>query len=61
MRKHIWADGIRLLHLFLNEDEDARIECQLFDYFLSNWDTGAYFYDALSYVWENHSKITRLT
>jgi hypothetical protein len=56
LRKRDGADGIRLLRLLPNEDGNARIECQLFDYFLSNSDTGAHLYEALSYVWGSPHK-----
>jgi len=53
------ADSIRLLRLLPNENENAMIECQLFDYFLPHLDTDTHLYDALSYVWgiphKNHS------
>ncbi|KAF2184043.1 hypothetical protein K469DRAFT_739522 [Zopfia rhizophila CBS 207.26] len=59
LRKRDGADSIRLLRLLPNDDENAMIECQLFDYFLPNSDTGTHLYEALSYVWgsphKNHS------
>ncbi|KFA51330.1 hypothetical protein S40293_04426 [Stachybotrys chartarum IBT 40293] len=45
--------SIRLLRLMPNEDENARIECQLFDYPLHNSSEGTHLYEALSYVWGN--------
>jgi hypothetical protein len=43
--------SIRLLRLMANSDEDAHIECQLFDYPLQELGEGTHLYEALSYVW----------
>jgi hypothetical protein len=53
------ADSIRLLCLLPNDDENAMIECQLFNFLLPSSDKGTHLYEALSYVWgipnNNHS------
>jgi hypothetical protein len=41
----------RLLCLLPHEDQNAPIQCQLFDYSLQEWDKRTHPYDALSYVW----------
>ncbi|OCK78570.1 HET-domain-containing protein, partial [Lepidopterella palustris CBS 459.81] len=43
--------SIRLLRLMAHTDENARIECQLFDYPLQELGEGTHLYEALSYVW----------
>jgi Heterokaryon incompatibility protein (HET) len=43
--------SIRLLRLLPHEDENARIQCQLFEYPLQELGDGTRLYDALSYVW----------
>jgi hypothetical protein len=45
------SESIRLLRLLPSEDEDAVIQCQLFNCSLQRSGRGAYPYDALSYVW----------
>jgi hypothetical protein len=45
--------SIRLLRLLPSEDENAPIQCQLFDYSLEKARRGTHPYDALSYVWGN--------
>jgi hypothetical protein len=44
-------DSIRLLRLLPSEDEDANIQCQLFDYSLQDLGKRSHPYEALSYVW----------
>jgi hypothetical protein len=44
-------DSIRLLRLIPNEDENADVQCELFEYSLSNSCKGTHLYSALSYVW----------
>ncbi|KAF2495476.1 HET-domain-containing protein [Lophium mytilinum] len=51
LKRRIGANSIRLLRLLPNEDENAMIECQLFEYFFPDPDTGTHLYEALSYVW----------
>jgi hypothetical protein len=44
-------DQIRLLRLLPHEDEDAPLQCQLFNYTLQDSGRRTHPYDALSYVW----------
>ena len=44
-------DSTRLLRLLPSEDENAPIQCQLFNYSLQESDKRTHPYDALSYVW----------
>jgi hypothetical protein len=44
-------DSIRLLRLLPYEDENASIQCQLFNYSLQESGKRTHPYDALSYVW----------
>jgi hypothetical protein len=44
-------DKIRLLRLLPHEDEDAPLQCQLFNYTLQDSGRRMHPYDALSYVW----------
>ncbi|RYP61914.1 hypothetical protein DL770_009681 [Monosporascus sp. CRB-9-2] len=47
--------SIRLLRLLPHEDENAGIQCQLFEYSLQGLGEGAHLYEALSYVWGSSS------
>ncbi|RYP14835.1 hypothetical protein DL767_010375 [Monosporascus sp. MG133] len=47
--------SIRLLRLLPHEDENAGIQCQLFEYALQGLGEGAHLYEALSYVWGSWS------
>ncbi|RYP04272.1 hypothetical protein DL764_004575 [Monosporascus ibericus] len=47
--------SIRLLRLLPHEDENAGIQCQLFEYALQGLGDGARLYEALSYVWGSSS------
>jgi hypothetical protein len=46
-------ESIRLLRLMPNEDENADIQCELFEYSLHDSCGRTHLYDALSYVWGN--------
>jgi hypothetical protein len=48
--------SIRLLRLMAHTDENARIECRLFDYPLQELEERACLYEALSYVWGGSDK-----
>lgn len=48
--------SIRLLRLMPDENESARIQCQLFDYLLQESVHQAHLYEALSYVWGSLDK-----
>ena len=41
----------RMIRLLPHEDRNARIECELSDYSLSEMGDGKHLYEALSYVW----------
>lgn len=45
------SDNIRLLRLMPHKDEAAPIQCELFEYSLSESSDGTHLYEALSYVW----------
>jgi hypothetical protein len=47
------SGSIRLLCLLPHKDEDAPIQCQLFEYPLQKLGEGTHLYEALSYVWGN--------
>lgn len=47
---------IRLLRLCANADPAAQICCQLFNYPISRSTGGTHLYDAVSYVWGDHTK-----
>jgi hypothetical protein len=49
-------ESIRLLRLLPHKDENALIQCQLFNYSLGELDGRPHPYDALSYVWGDESK-----
>ena len=49
-------DSIRLLRLLPHEDENAPIQCQLFNYSLQESGKRTHPYDALSYVWGGSDK-----
>ena len=49
-------DSIRLLRLLPSEDENAVIQCQLFNSSLHESGKRAHPYDALSYVWGKSDK-----
>jgi hypothetical protein len=49
-------DNIRLLRLLHSEDENAVIQCQLFNYSLQESSQRTHPYDALSYVWGKSSE-----
>ena len=46
-------DSIRLLRLLPDKDENASIQCELFNYTLQESGKRTHPYDALSYVWGN--------
>ncbi len=51
------SDGcIRLLRLMPHPDENAKIQCQLFDYAVLDSGRGGHLYEALSYVWGSMEK-----
>ncbi|KAL7919585.1 heterokaryon incompatibility domain-containing protein [Trichoderma austrokoningii] len=50
------ANSIRLLRLQPNADEQAPIQCQLFDYPFVGSRKGTHLYEALSYVWGSEDK-----
>jgi heterokaryon incompatibility protein (HET) len=52
---------IRLLRLLPQINEDAPIECLLFDFALDSFDQGTHLYDALSYVWGASDKPLKVT
>ena len=43
--------SIRLLRLMPHDDNDAAIQCQIFEYALQKPSQGTHLYEALSYVW----------
>jgi hypothetical protein len=45
------SDSIRLLRLMPHKDENAPIQCELFEYSLQESVKGTHLYEALSYVW----------
>jgi hypothetical protein len=49
-------DSIRLLRLYPSEDENAPIQCRLFNYSLQESGKRTHPYDALSYVWGEPDK-----
>ncbi len=49
--------SIRLLRLMAHTDENAPIECLLFDYPLQELGEGTHLYEALSYVWGDSSNL----
>jgi hypothetical protein len=50
------VNSIRLLRLQPHSDENAAIQCQLFEYPLVNSGKGTHLYEALSYVWGSEEK-----
>lgn len=55
------ANSIRLLRLQPHSDEHAPIQCQLFEYPLSDSRRGTHLYEALSYVWGSEEKPRRVS
>ena len=53
MYRLLRTGSIRLLGLLPHEDENARIQCQLFEYPLQVLGDGTHLYEALSYVWHD--------
>ena len=50
------SNTTRMIRLLPHENENARIECELFDYSLSEMGDGKHLYEALSYVWGSDIK-----
>lgn len=50
------SDTTRMICLLPHEDKNAWIECELFDYSLSEMSDGKHLYEALSYVWGSDRK-----
>lgn len=51
----------RMIRLFPHEDKNAPIQCEVFNYTLSEIDGGKHLYEALSYVWESEEKTQSIT
>jgi hypothetical protein len=49
--RSLLPDSIRLLRLLPHEEQNAPIQCQLFDYSLQESGKRMHLYEALSYVW----------
>jgi len=58
---HLSPGDIRLLRLMPDKDENARVQCQLFDYPLHESDDGTQLYEALSYAWGGSEKDHRVS
>lgn len=55
------SDTTRMIRLLPHEDKNAWIECELFDYSLSEMSDGKHLYEALSYVWGSDRKSQSIT
>lgn len=51
----------RMIRLLPHEDKNGRIECELFNYSLSEMGDGKHLYEALSYVWGSSIKSRSIT